>query len=155
MFPNDDICDVNAAKDAARRLFSRYKIGESGSGMGKEEVSRLMKATYQAINMRKQQSKQHTSLTNRTYFHSSMCLIPNKQATFSCRMQRVWLSNTYVEKIQWVAKFNYLVLKSKVNKLKAHHRKSLKHRLNNKSYDSRLRKKKSKKFLIRYNPNSA
>ena len=47
MFPNDDICDVNAARDAARRLFSRYNTGEKGGeGMGREEVSRLMKATY-------------------------------------------------------------------------------------------------------------
>jgi len=54
MFPNDDICNIDAAKGAAARLFRRYKNTEDKSQpiIGKSEVNRLMKATYDAINMR-------------------------------------------------------------------------------------------------------
>ena len=54
MFPNDDICSVEAAKNAAQRLFRRYKNTSSKTQpvIGKEEVNKLIKATYDAINMR-------------------------------------------------------------------------------------------------------
>lgn len=48
MFPNDDICSVDAARLAAQRLFRRYrdKNDKEQPSMGKQEVNRLMKATY-------------------------------------------------------------------------------------------------------------
>ena len=54
MFPDDDICSVEAAKNAAQRLFRRYKNRENKEqpSLGKVEVNKLMKATYEAINMR-------------------------------------------------------------------------------------------------------
>ena len=54
MFPNDDICNPDVAKEAANRLFAKYSSsnGEQQPALGKKEVSRLIKATYEAINMR-------------------------------------------------------------------------------------------------------
>ena len=46
MFPNDDICNVDAAKQAAQRLFRRYRNRSGESGLGSNEVNRLMRATY-------------------------------------------------------------------------------------------------------------
>ncbi len=48
MFPNDEICNVDAARNAAQRLFRRYRNTGSKEqpGLGKSEVNRLMKATY-------------------------------------------------------------------------------------------------------------
>lgn len=55
MFPNDDICNVDAARQAAQRLFKKYRSSGSNEqpSLGKNEVNNLMKATYEAINMRK------------------------------------------------------------------------------------------------------
>ena len=38
MFPNDDICNVDMAKEAAKRLFSRYGEGKEKekAGLGKK-----------------------------------------------------------------------------------------------------------------------
>ena len=54
MFPNDDICNLDAARDAAKRLFSKYQTTgpKSQASLGKTEVNNLIKAAYSAINMR-------------------------------------------------------------------------------------------------------
>jgi hypothetical protein len=52
MFPNDDICNEDAARNAAKRLFSKYNSKNNQPALGKQEVNRLMKATYEAIGMR-------------------------------------------------------------------------------------------------------
>ena len=55
MFPNDDICNMDAAREAAQRLFKKYKnlTNKQTPDLGKQQVGKLMKDTYEAINMRK------------------------------------------------------------------------------------------------------
>jgi hypothetical protein len=80
MFPNDDICNVDAARLAAQRLFRRYRGGDNKEqpSMGKIEVNKLMKATYEAINMRIHCLIELTIRTKRTFFHLSVCSIRTK-----------------------------------------------------------------------------
>lgn len=70
MFPNDDICNADIARLAAMRLFKKYKKeGEKIRGLGKDEVNNLMRATYQAINMRINYISKHTLPTKRIFSH--------------------------------------------------------------------------------------
>lgn len=77
MFPNDDICNVEVAKKAAHRLFRKYRNlgGNKEGSLGKSEVNRLMKATYEAINMRSNVSRQLTTPTSRISLLSSVSSI--------------------------------------------------------------------------------
>lgn len=80
MFPNDDICNVEAARLAAQRLFRRYRAKDQkeGPSMGKAEVNRLMKATYEAINMRTPPTIQPTTLMKKMFFPLLVCSTPTK-----------------------------------------------------------------------------
>jgi hypothetical protein len=74
MFPNDDICNVDAARQAAKRLFRRYRDREDNEQpfMGKQEVNRLMKSAYDAINMRTCDVIQRTTPMKKIYLASSV-----------------------------------------------------------------------------------
>lgn len=99
MFPNDDICNVDAARGAANRLFRRYKNAENRDQpvLGKSEVNRLMKAAYDAINMRNRRLTQPTTPTKRTSSPSWIYLIPTRTDKSNSKICRPWLSNTSVE----------------------------------------------------------
>ena len=85
MFPNDDICNVEVAKSAAQRLFKKYKnmSNKEQPNMGKNEVGKLMKDTYDAINMRNRLPIQPTIPMRKTSSPLSMCSTPTVMARFN------------------------------------------------------------------------
>ena len=48
MFPNDDICSIKQAKEAARRIFQKYQ-GPKDNNIDQDGVSTLIKDTYKAL----------------------------------------------------------------------------------------------------------
>ena len=99
MFPNDDICNVEVAKMAAMRLFKKYKRrgNTQESGLGKKEVNRLMRATYDAINMRTNDSKKPMTPTKKMCSNSWASLIPTTMVTSNSKTSSQLLSNTSAE----------------------------------------------------------
>jgi len=94
MFPNDDICNVDAAKQAAQRVFRRYRNRTAAEGgLGSSEVNRLMKATYEAINMRISWLIQPTTPTSTMSRRLSVFLTPTTRDRYSCRTSNKWQSS--------------------------------------------------------------
>lgn len=127
MFPNDDICNVDAARRAARRLFHKYQAPLTRSNeeeeptstvktavMGKEEVNRLMKATYEAIKMRIHFFMQPMIPTKKTFSPSSMFSTPTMTAKSNSKTSKTWPSSISVAKAHSYSLKSQLLPKKKL-----------------------------------------
>ena len=55
MFPNDNICTLKAAKNAAKSIFQRYAPTETStsSELNDSGLTKMMKDTYETMNLGK------------------------------------------------------------------------------------------------------